>query len=39
MYDTPVKHIRIETSEAEKSKYCYIRHIKEIDDVFLNIKL
>ena len=39
MYDTPVKHIRIETSEAEKSKYCYIRHIKEIDDVLLTAEI
>ena len=34
-YDTPVKHIRIETSDANKSSNFYAYNVKKIDDVLL----
>lgn len=35
MYDIPVKHIRIETSEAARASYCAVYNIKEIDDEYI----
>ena len=34
-YETPVKHIRVETSNIAKNTYLYVYNVKEIDDVLL----
>lgn len=33
MYETPVKHIRVETSAVKAENNLYIRHLKEIEDL------
>lgn len=37
-YDEPVKHIRVETSEASKKSYLYVNNIKELDDTKITQK-
>ena len=37
-YETPVKHIRVETSNISKSSYLYVYNVKEIDDVLLTAR-
>ena len=34
-YETPVEHIRVETSNVLQSSYLYVYSVKEIDDVLL----
>ena len=38
MYDTPVKHIRVETSKTKANSILYVNNIKEIDDNALTEK-
>lgn len=34
-YETPVKHIRVETSSTNASSYFYVYNVKEIDDEYI----
>ena len=34
-FDTPVKHIRVETTETNKDKRMYVYSIKELDDTYI----
>ena len=38
-FDTPVKHIRVETTETNKDKRMYVYSIKELDDTYITENL
>ena len=38
-YETPVKHVRVETSRTNASSYFYVYNVKELDDEYITTNI